>query len=59
MPRTLLLILSAVSFRNRDSDLDGMTAVVIGTGPVAKEATKEPILLDPSDTDTKNPFSNL
>jgi len=30
-----------------------------GLGPVAKETTIDPILLDPSVTEIKNPFSNF
>ena len=33
--------------------------VVMGVGPVANEATIEPILLEPSATETKNPLSNF
>jgi len=42
-----------------DSVLEGIIVVVIGVGPVAKETTIEPILLDPSVTETKYPFSNF
>ena len=59
MPLILVLILSAVSFRNRDSVLEGIIVVVIGLGPVAIETTIEPILLEPSVTETKYPFSNF
>ena len=50
---------SAVSLRNNDSDFDGIIVVVIGVGPVAIDATIEPILLAPSVTETKNPLSNF
>lgn len=59
MPFILVLILSAVNFRNRVSYLDGIIVVVIGVGPVANETTIEPNLLDPSVTETKYPLSNL
>lgn len=59
MPLILVLILSAVNFRKRDSVLEGIIVVVIGVGPVAKETTIEPSLLVPSDTETKNPLSNF
>jgi hypothetical protein len=36
-----------------------MIVVVTGRGPVAKEITIDPILLDPSVTEIKNPFSNF
>jgi hypothetical protein len=59
MPLILVLIRSAISFRKRDSVFDGITVVVIGVGPVAKETTIEPILLVPSVTETKYPLSNF
>ncbi len=59
-PRILVLIRSAVSLRNKDSDFEGMIVIVMGAaGPVAIDATMEPILLAPSVTETKNPLSNL
>ena len=59
MPLILVLILSAVNFRNRDSVLDGITVVVIGVGPVANETTIDPRLSEPSVIETKYPLSNL
>jgi hypothetical protein len=59
MPFILVLILSAVNLRNIDSDLDGIIVVVIGVGPVAKDATIEPNLSLPSVTETKYPLSNF
>ena len=53
IPLILVLIRSDTSLRNSDSDLDGIIVVVIGVGPLAIEATMEPILLDPSDTEMK------
>jgi hypothetical protein len=45
--------------RKRDSFLDGIIVVVTGVCPVDKETTIEPILLDPSVTEIKYPFSNF
>ena len=59
IPCIRVLIRSAVSLRNNDSDFDGIIVVVIGVGPVAIDATIEPILLAPSVTETKNPLSNF
>ena len=59
MPFILVLIRSATSLRKRDSDREGIIVVVIGVGPVAIEATMEPILLDPSATEIKYPLSNF
>jgi hypothetical protein len=59
MPFILVLIRSAVNFRKRDSDLDGIIVVVTAVGPVANETTMDPNLLIPSVTETKYPFSNL
>jgi hypothetical protein len=59
MPFILVLIFSAVNFRNKDSDLDGITVVVTAVGPLANETTIDPSLLYPSVTETKHPFSNL
>ena len=59
MPLILVLICSDTSFKKRDSVLEGMIVVVTGLGPVAKETTIDPILLDPSVTEIKNPFSNF
>ena len=59
MPLILVLIRSAVNFRKRDSDLDGIIVVVTAVGPVANETTMDPNLLIPSVTETKYPFSNL
>ena len=59
MPRILVLIRSDTSFKKREVVLAGIIVVVIGVGPVAKEATMEPILLAPSVTETKQPFSNF
>jgi len=59
MPFILVLILSAVNFKNKDSVLDGIIVVVTGVGPVANETTIDPSLLEPSVIETKYPFSNL
>ena len=59
MPFICVLILSAINFRKRDSNFDGITVVVTGEGPEAKETTIAPSLSDPSDIDTKYPFSNF
>jgi hypothetical protein len=59
IPLILVLICSDTSFKKIDSVLEGITVVVIGVGPVAKETTMDPILLDPSVTEIKNPFSNF
>ncbi len=59
MPFILVLIRSAVSFKKRASDLEGIMVVVIGVGPVAKDTTMDPNLLEPSVTETKYPFSNF
>ena len=59
IPFIRVLILSAINFRNKDSDLDGIIVVVIAVGPVANETTIDPNLLVPSVTETKYPFSNL
>jgi hypothetical protein len=59
MPLVLVLILSAVNFKKRDSVLAGITVVVTGVGPVANETTMDPNLVEPSDTETKFPFSNF
>jgi len=59
MPFILVLILSAVNFKNNDSVLDGIIVVVMAVGPVANETTMEPSLLEPSVIETKYPFSNL
>jgi hypothetical protein len=53
IPLILVLIRSAISFRKRASDLEGIIVVVIGAGPVANDTTMEPSLLIPSDTETK------
>ena len=58
IPFIRTLMRSATNFRKRDSVLEGIIVVVIGVGPVAKEITIEPILLEPSVTETKYPFSN-
>ena len=59
MPLILVLILSAVNFRNKDSVLDGIIVDVTDVGPVAKETTMEPSLLEPSVIETKYPLSNF
>ncbi|GFN41088.1 MAG: hypothetical protein YK1312THETA_540003 [Marine Group I thaumarchaeote] len=59
MPLVLVLILSAVNFKKIDSVLAGITVVVTGVGPVDNETTIDPNLSEPSDTETKFPFSNF
>ena len=59
MPLILVLIRSDTNFRKSDSVLEGITVVVTGFGPVASEATIEPILFSSSDTEIKYPFSNF
>ena len=59
MPLVLVLIFSAVNFKKRDSVLAGITVVVTGVGPVDNETTIDPNLSEPSDTETKFPFSNF
>ena len=59
MPRILELILSEINFKNSDSDLEGITVVVMGFWPVVKETTIDPSLELPSVTETKHPFSNF
>ena len=53
IPLILVLTRSAISLRKRASDLDGITVVVIGVGPVANDTTIEPNLLEPSVTEMK------
>ena len=53
IPRILVLNFSAVSFRKRDSDLDGITVVVIGFCPTVSDTTIDPIFEVPSVTETK------
>ncbi len=57
MPCILVLIRSAINFKKRDSDFEGITVVVIGFCPVANETTIDPSLELPSVTETKYPFS--
>ena len=59
IPFILVLIRSETNRKNNDSFLDGITVVVVGVGPVAKETVMEPILSLSSETDTKYPFSNF
>ena len=59
IPFILVLILSAVSFKKRDSDFDGIIVVVTAAGPDAMETTIEPSFPAPSDTDTKYPLVNF
>ena len=53
MPLIWVLIRSETSLRKRDSVLEGIIVVVMGVGPVAIEATMDPILLEPSATEIK------
>ncbi len=59
MPFILVLIRSAINFKKRDSDLEGMTVVVMGFCPAVNETTIDPNLELPSVTETKHPFSNF
>ena len=59
IPFTCVLMLSANNCRKRDSNFDGIIVVVTGEGPEASETTIAPSLSDPSDIDTKYPFSNF
>ncbi len=59
IPLILVLMRSAINFKKRDSDFEGIIVVVIGDGPVAIDATIEPSRLSPSDTDTKYPLVNF
>lgn len=58
IPFILAHICSAVSFRKREPDFEGIMVVVIGAGPAAIEITIDPILSAPSETETKWPLSN-
>jgi len=55
----LALNFSAINFRKRDSDFDGITVVVIGFCPRVNETTIDPIFELPSVTETKYPLSNF
>lgn len=59
IPLILVLMRSAISFKNSDPDLEGMMVVVTGVGPVAMEITMEPSLSPPSEIETKYPLENF